>query len=93
MLVSSLYDACIMEEDGRLAEKIISEYHGLNLSHPPRLTWVSNAEEALKIFEEKNFDMVITMLRLSDMDASALGRALKQKKPDLPVCTVDPCGS
>lgn len=85
LLVSSLYDACIMEEDGRLAEKIISEYSGLNLSHPPRLTWVSNTEEALKIFDEKKYDMVITMLRLSDTEASTLASRLKQKKPDLPV--------
>lgn len=35
LLVSSLYDACIMEEDGRLSEKIVNEYRGLNLSRPP----------------------------------------------------------
>ena len=47
LLVSSLYDFCIMEEDGRLSERIIHEYRGLNLSQPPRITWVSSAEEAL----------------------------------------------
>ena len=35
LLVSSPYEAFIMEEEGRLAERIIHEYRGLNLSRPP----------------------------------------------------------
>jgi CheY-like chemotaxis protein len=85
LLVSSLYDFCIMEEDGRLSERIIHEYRGLNLSQPPRITWVSSAEEALAALDTKDFDMVITMPRLADMDTFALGRKIKTKMPDLPV--------
>ena len=47
LLVSSLYDFCIMEEDGRLSERIIHEYRGLNLSQPPRITWVCEASTHL----------------------------------------------
>ncbi|MGA6924242.1 MAG: hypothetical protein WBY88_01100, partial [Desulfosarcina sp.] len=47
LLVSTPYDAWIMEEDCRLSERIVNEYRGLNLSQPPRLTWVSSAEKAL----------------------------------------------
>lgn len=85
LLVSSLYDACIMEEDGRLSEKIVTEYRGLNLSRPPRLTWVSTAEEALDMLEKRSFDMVVTMLRLVDMDAFTLGEEIKRKCPNIPV--------
>jgi len=85
LLVSSLYDACIMEEDGRLSERITNEYRGLNLSEPPRIYWVSSAEEALDALDAKTFDMVITMPRLADMDAFALGRKIKRKNPDIPV--------
>ena len=85
LLVSSLYDACIMEEDGRLSSKIVNEYRGLNLSHPPRLTWVSSAEEALDAIRHKKFDMVVTMLRLVDMDAFTLGREIKRECPNIPV--------
>jgi hypothetical protein len=53
LLVSSPYDAFIMEEEGRLAERIIQEYRGLNLSRPPKLTWVSTAQEALKPFSPR----------------------------------------
>ena len=85
LLVSSLYDFCIMEEDGRLSERIIHEYRGLNLSQPPRITWVSSAEEALSVLDIKEFDLVITMPRLADMDAFAMGQTIKSKRPDLPV--------
>ena len=54
LLVSSPYDAYIMEEDGSLASKIINEYRGLNLSRPPRLTQASSADEALQLLKRKN---------------------------------------
>jgi len=85
LLVSTPYDAWIMEEDCRLSERIIHEYRGLNLSNPPRFTWVSTAEEALAALSEKKFDMVITMLHLADMDAFMLGQKIKEKDPELPV--------
>jgi len=85
LLVSTPYDAWIMEEDCRLSERIIHEYRGLNLSNPPRFTWASTAEEALAALGKKNFDLVITMLHLADMDAFVLGQEIKKKDPDLPV--------
>jgi DNA-binding NarL/FixJ family response regulator len=85
LLVSTPYDAWIMEEDVRLSERLIHEYRGLNLSNPPRLTWVSSVEEALKALEDKKFDMVITMPSVVDMDCISLGTRVKKKDPDLPV--------
>ena len=35
LLVSTPYDAWIMEKDARLSERIVNEYRGLNLSNPP----------------------------------------------------------
>jgi len=85
LLVSSSYDAFIMDEDGRMPERIIHEYRGLNLTSPPRLTWVSTAREALDALSERRFDMVVTMPRLDDMDSSALGKVIKESYPTLPV--------
>ena len=85
LLVSSPYDAFIMEEEGRLAERIIHEYRGLNLSRPPMLSWVSTAREALDILEQKKFDLVITMPQVDETDAHELGRQIKNRFPDLPV--------
>ncbi len=88
LLVSTPYDAWILEEDGRLSERIINEYRGLNLSHPPQLNWVSTADEALRALDAKRHDLVITMPRIADMDALGFAQAVKEKRPDLPVILI-----
>ncbi len=85
LLVSSLYDAYIMEEDGSLASRIINEYSGLNLSLPPRVTRTSSGHQALSLLAQKNFDMIITMPHVDDMDARTLGKNIKALYPDLPI--------
>lgn len=85
LFVSSPYDAFIMEEDGSPASRIINEYSGLNLSLPPRVTRSSSAREALSLLDKKNFDMVLTMPHLDDMDAFSLGLEIKKRNPNLPV--------
>jgi len=85
LLVSSPYEAFIMEEEGRLAERIIYEYRGLNLSRPPMLTWVSSAEAALNALSKKKFDLVITMPQVDEIDAYVLGRKIKSLHPGVPV--------
>lgn len=85
MLISSPYDAFIMQEDGRLSERIIHEYQGLNLSRPPRLTWMSNAEEALAELGAMHYDLVIVMPHISDMDSYDLCGRIKSLYPHLRV--------
>jgi len=85
LLVSSPYDAFIMEEDTSLASRIINEYSGLNLSQPPRVTRTSSAYEALAVLNKKEFDMVITMPHLDEMDAFSFGLEIKKIRPNLPV--------
>ncbi|SMC61311.1 Pyruvate phosphate dikinase, PEP/pyruvate binding domain [Desulfocicer vacuolatum DSM 3385] len=85
LLISSPYDAFVMQEDGHLSERIIHEYQGLNLSRPPRLSWVSNAAEALKDLAAVSYDIVIVMPHISDMDSYALCGKIKSLYPDLPV--------
>jgi hypothetical protein len=55
LLVSTPYDAWIMEEDCRLSERIINEYRGLNLSNPPRITWVPTVDAALAALTGRKF--------------------------------------
>jgi len=85
LLVSSPYDAFIMEEDGSLASRIINEYSGLNLSHPPRVTRTSSAFDALALLNMRKFDMVVTTPHLEEMDAFTLGLKAKKTHPGLPV--------
>jgi len=85
LLVSSYYDAFILEEDGQISEKIFSEYIDLNLRFIPRLTRVSTAAEAISILKKKKFDMIITMTRIADMNPMSFGLKVKELFPKMPI--------
>lgn len=87
LLVSSLYDYYLFEEDGRLYEQIREEYRALNLSHAPEISHVTTAKEAFQYLEDtkKKFDLVITTLHIEDMTVIKFVQNLKERFPDLPV--------
>ena len=86
LLVSSLYDLYLFEEDGRLYELIRNEYQGFNLSHSPELTRVSSGYEAITLArEERRFDLIITTLHIDDMHAIDFARLVKQSGLNIPV--------
>lgn len=85
LVVSSPYDAFTLEEDGRLTERIFTEYSELNLSSAPRITHVATGAGAMELMAQRRFDLVITMARIADMDVSAFGRKVKGRFPSMPV--------
>jgi len=85
LLISSLYDAFKLEEDGRLAEMVFTEYQDMNLSNAPRITRVSTADHALRRLRARHYDLVITMTRISDMNPFKLGRKIKNIFASIPV--------
>ena len=85
LLVSSPYDFFILEEDGRLTERIFTEYSELNLSAAPRITHAPTSAEALRMLAERRFDLVMTMTRLEDADVGAFGQRVKHLDPTMPV--------
>ncbi len=85
LLISSAYDAFIMEEDGRLTERIIYEYKGLNLSNPPVITWAETAKKAFYELKNKKFDIIITMPRITDMNPFKLIEKIKEDFPKIPI--------
>jgi len=85
LLVSTAYDAWVMEEDCKLSERIVSEYQGLNLSRPPRLTWASSAEEALAFLAQRPFELIILMPQLAEREALTLGQRIKELSLGIPV--------
>lgn len=86
LIVSSLYDLYLFEEDGRLYELIRNEYQGLRLSHAPELTRVSSGRNAIAIAqEERRFDLIISTLHIEDMSALQLARMVKETGLDIPV--------
>ncbi|UCD14195.1 MAG: hypothetical protein JSW60_01920 [Thermoplasmatales archaeon] len=85
LLVSSLYDAFIVEEEGLISEMVIEEYRHLLLSSPPRVTRVSDGEKALSMIKKHNYDLVITMSKNIGMDPFDFGIKIKKLCPNLPV--------
>lgn len=85
LVVASLYDAFKLEEDGNLTELIFAEYKDMNFVNAPHVNRVSTASQALKQLEKKQFDLIITMSRISDMDPFEFSRKVKKINPDLPV--------
>ena len=61
LLIANPYDAFMLEDDGRIDEKIFNEYTSLSLRYPPRFTQVSTCEEALAQLSTVPFDLIICM--------------------------------
>ena len=85
LIVSSLYDAFIIEEEGLIAELVTGQYQHLLLSQPPRITRVFSGEKALQKIKERRYDMVITMAKNIGMDPFEFGKKIKKIHIDLPV--------
>lgn len=88
LLISSAYDAFIMEEDGSIALQVIKEYQGLNLSGAPLITRVSSIEEAIRKILYQKFDLVITTPFLRGANAFDIARGIKEIAPTLPVILI-----
>jgi len=67
LLVSSLYDSFLFDEDGQLYEQIQQEYLGMSIGHSPEIMKVSRASEALDLLREgRKFDLIITTPHIED---------------------------
>jgi CheY-like chemotaxis protein len=86
LLVSSIYDYYLFEEDGRLYELIRSEYQNLNLSQAPEITHVTTGQEAIELLKgEHSFDLIITTLHIEDMHVVKLANEIKSMGVELPI--------
>jgi len=85
LLVSSPYDAFILEEDGRLTEQILHEYLGMNLSYAPRVWQANTATYAMDLLSRRSVDLVIVMMRISDMDFITFGTQVKEQYKNKPI--------
>ncbi len=90
LIVANPYDAFMLEDDGRVEEKIYNEYAQLGLRYPPTFTQVSTIEEAEKILNSTKIDLVICMPGNADNDAFTVARSIKQKFPDIHCVVLTP---
>ncbi|MGB2984845.1 MAG: hypothetical protein WBE26_03100 [Phycisphaerae bacterium] len=80
LLVSSLYESFILEEEGLLSELITSEYIDLSLSHAPRVSRVSTTTEAIGFIQSQPVDLVITMATLVQRSLRDFAKAVKRRR-------------
>ena len=90
LLIANPYDAFMLEDDGRIDEKIFNEYTSLSLRYPPRFSQVSTEEEALRQLESVSFDLVICMPGTGDNDSFDIGRHIKEKYEQIPIVILTP---
>ena len=86
LLVSSLYDFYLFEEDGRLYEQIREEYQSLNLSWAPEIMHVTTGQEALNLIKNQNkFEIIVTTLHIEDMHVMELAQKIRAIASDVPL--------
>ena len=90
LIVANPYDAFMLEDDGRVEEKIYNEYMELGLRYPPTFTQVSTTEEARRVLSTMNIDLVICMPGNADNDAFTVARDIKHSFPNIHCVVLTP---
>ncbi len=90
LIVANPYDAFMLEDDGRVDEKIFNEYTELGMRYPPTFTQVSTTEEAADVLASTSIDLVICMPGNADNDAFTVARGIKDQFPDIPCVVLTP---
>ena len=90
LLISSSYDAFMLEDDGRVEEQLFFEYMALNLSSPPRFTQVSDYETAFSHLVAKKYDLVIAMPGVDISETFVQAKKMKWLYPEVPIVVLTP---
>ena len=90
LLIANPYDAFMLEDDGRIDEKIFNEYTSLSLRYPPRFTQVSTCDEALKQLSSISFDLIICMPGTGDNEGFDIARYIKSQYEHIPMVILTP---
>jgi hypothetical protein len=85
LLVATLYDAFSIEKEGRFSEHILGEYSQLNLTSMPRVTGVSNYDEAMEQLNSRHFDLVILMIGADKVTPMQISARVKRDFPYIPI--------
>jgi CheY-like chemotaxis protein len=85
LVICSNYDNYMLEEDGRIDEQIFNEYVSLHLRYPPTFIQTDNTDDAFRILQNGNVDLVISMLSLKGTDVFALAKRIKESFKNIPI--------
>ena len=85
LLISSIYDAYMLQHEGSIDENISQQFKRLDLTIPPRITLVTEGEEALELAKSGKFDLVLGMIRVGKKTSFDLLKTIKHTLPELPL--------
>ena len=85
LLVSTVYDAWVLEQDHNLSERLFNEYVQLDLRYVPRITRVNSGRDALDKMRTRPYDLVLCLTRLPDMEPLEFRAQVKDLAPGRPV--------
>jgi CheY-like chemotaxis protein len=85
LLVSTVYDAWVLEQDHNLSERLFNEYVQLDLRYVPRITRVNSGRAALAKMRTRPYDLVLCLTRLPDMEPLEFRALVKEAAPGRPV--------
>ena len=88
LIVCSNYDFYMLEEDGRIDERIFDEYTALNLRYPPTFVHANSAKRAIKILETDKIDLVMTWLDISSFKAFETSKQIREAFPKVPIAAL-----
>ncbi len=88
LIVCSNYDYYMLEEDGRIDERIFNEYTALNLRYPPNFVHANSAKRAIKMLESNKIDLVITWLDIGNYKAFETSQQIKEAFPNVPIAAL-----
>ena len=88
LIVCSNYDFYMLEEDGRIDERIFYEYTSLNLRYPPSFVHANSAKRAVAILASDKIDLVITWLDIGNYKAFETSKIIKQAFPTVPIAAL-----
>ena len=90
LLIANPYDAFMLEDDGRIDEKLFNEYAALSLRYPPRFTQVSTEAEAWAELHRNSFDLIIVMPGTDNSDTFDIARGIKHRFQHIPLVVLTP---
>jgi CheY-like chemotaxis protein len=86
LLVSTLYDAFILTEDGQLSESVLRRFLSFDAFHAPRLWHAATGAEAIRLARSgRRFDLIITAVHVGDMSAPEFASELARDARHTPV--------
>jgi len=88
LIVCSNYDFYMLQEDGRIDERIFNEYTALNLRYPPSFYHANSAKRAIIALNSDKIDLVITWLDIGHYKAFETSKLIREEFPKVPIAAL-----